>query len=87
MANERIFMINTRTGRGVMVGKSLGVGWYLKDDSEASLGKRINALYDESEITDSFMLLYESDPNCELIEAPGSSGILSFVPPPTGEAE
>lgn len=47
MANQRMYLVHVPSRLGVALGKRMGWGWYQHAGNEASLGGRVQALFEK----------------------------------------
>ena len=45
MANNRMFLVHVPTGLAVPLGKSMGLGWYMSDETQQKIGSQIALLF------------------------------------------
>ncbi len=45
MANNRMFLVHVPTGLAVPLGKRMGWGWYMSDETQQKMGDRVALLF------------------------------------------
>lgn len=46
MANNRMFLVHLPTGLAALLGKRMGWGWYISEETQAKMGDRVELLFE-----------------------------------------
>lgn len=46
MANNRMFLVHLPTGLAALLGKRMGWGWYMSEETQAKMGDRVGLLFE-----------------------------------------